>query len=142
MVPQLSWRVLGSEDMTRRIALLGAAATAGWIVREKIELAFTVAKYSFMVYIVDVLPNGMRRRILSKEYSGEMLEKRLTQRIFKGFGTIQALWRMTSINLHPRVKVGEPIPATPVFSLDGKEVMLGALATQGRPLLINFGSCS
>ena len=88
------------------------------------------------------MPEGTRRRILSQEYSGEMLEKRLTQRIFKGLSTVRALWRMSSINLRPSVRVGESAPVTPVLLLDGKECMLAELAQGNRPLVLNFGSCS
>lgn len=107
----------------------------------ELVLVGTVAKYSFMIWLIDRLPDVVRRSILAKEYEGEMLEKRLTQRIFKGASTVRALWRMSSINLRPRVRVGDAAPPTPVL-LDGREVCLTSLACGGRPLLLNFGSCT
>jgi len=113
--------------------------------RRQLELALKVAKYSFMVFLVDRLPERTRRNILAPEYSGEMLEQRLTQRIFKGMPTIRALWRMSSINLFPRVAVGDPVPNTLVLSPTGRAtavVNLECLSQEGRPLVLNFGSCS
>ena len=125
------------------IALAGGAVLATCIGWHKIVLTATVAKYSFMVYLIDKLPQSTRRKILSKEYSGEDLERRLTITIFKGFSTVKALWRMASINLQPQTRVGERIPATPVLSLEtGQQLMLGDLARSERPLVVNFGSCS
>jgi hypothetical protein len=106
-----------------------------------LALVANVAKYSFMIFLIDRLPNSVRRSILSKEYEGEMLEKRLTQRIFKGMSTVRALWRMSSVNLRPRVRVGDAAPPTPVL-LEGREVCLTSLARGKRPLLLNFGSCT
>ena len=70
-----------------------------------------------------------------------MLERRLTQRIFKGLSTVRALWGMSSVNLRPRVKVGDRAPPTPVLR-DGVPILLPELARSDRPLLINFGSCT
>ena len=121
----------------------GAALGVATVFWRELELAATVSKYSFMVFLVDRLPSRMRRELLAKEYSGEMLERRLTQTIFKGTSTIRALWRMTSINLHPRVAVGAAAPATPVHSLrDQREINLSELAQGARPLVLNFGSCT
>lgn len=133
--------MLPARDHAATIAV--ATLATGWIFREKLELIAKVTKYSFMVYVIDMLPAQTRRSILAQEYSGEMLEKRLTQRIFKGLSTVRALWRMTSINHRPRIAVGDAVPYTPVISLqDGKELALGALARGERPLVLNFGSCT
>ena len=125
----------------RLAAAFGTTAILTYWYRSQVALAGTVASYVFQIWLVDRLPNSIRRSILSKEYSGEMLERRLTQRIFKGMSTVRALWRMSSINLRPQVRVGDVAPPTPVL-LNGVEVALPSLAQGERPLLINFGSCT
>ena len=127
---------------TRLALALGATALA-WRERKQIILAAVVAKYSFMVFLVDRLPAQLRRAILANEYTGEALEKRLTQRIFKGVSTVRALYRMSSVNLRPRVNVGDVAPETPVLHLhDASQTTLNALAHGARPLVLNFGSCT
>lgn len=108
---------------------------------DTLSLAAAVARDTFCLIVIDRLPLQMRRQILAKEYEGEMLEKRLTYRVFKGLPTIRALWHFSSINLRPRVRVGDPAPRTPVL-LDGKQVLIPQLARGARPLLLNFGSCT
>jgi len=127
------------------VALAGGVAASAIVTCRywsHLSLAAAVAKYTFQVWLIDHLPDSMRRRLLSREYSGKQLEKRLTQRIFKGMATMRALWRMSSINLRPKVRVGDPAPATPVL-LKGAAVSLPSLASANtRPLLLNFGSCT
>ena len=53
--------------------------------------ALDVAKNTLLIFLVDVLPAPTRRMILSKEYSGGELERRLSFRIFGG-------WRMVSLH--------------------------------------------
>ena len=97
--------------MSVRVAVAGTVACAtAFALRDELKLLAAVAKYTFQVAIVDLLPMSMRRSILSQEYEGEMLEKRLTQRIFKGFSTVKALWRMSSVNMRPRLRVGDSVP--------------------------------
>ena len=137
--------MLAPPSGKHRLAVVALGTTASALLtyrcRSRIALLGTVASYSFQIWLVDRLPDSVRRSILSKEYSGEMLEKRLTQRIFKGMSTVRALWRMSSINLRPRVRVGDLAPPTPVLR-DGIEVALPSLAHGERPLLLNFGSCT
>ena len=106
-----------------------------------VAIAVRVSRDIFMVWLIDLLPQPLRRKILSAEYSGAMLEERLTQRIFKGMPTVRALWRMGSINYRPHVRVGDAAPPTPVL-LDGEATTLPELTRGERPLLINFGSSS
>ena len=111
--------------------------------RRQIALIASVARYTFMVYIIDILPQQTRRRILAQEYEGEMLEQRLTQRIFKGWATVKALWRMSSINLRPSVNVDDRVPPMSVVGLaSGKDMALDDLACADQPLVLNFGSCT
>ena len=132
--------------LARRVAFLGGGALATYIGWRQIVLAGTVLKYSFMVFLIDKLPEKTRRRILSNEYSGEDLERRLKITIFKGLSTIKALWRMSSVNLRPLVRVGDRVEGganPPVISLaNGEQLTLGDLARGERPLVVNFGSCS
>ena len=54
-----------------------------------------------------------------------MLEKRLTQRIFKGFSTVKALWRMSSVNMRPRLRVNDRVPEhMPLTDLKGNAAKL------------------
>ena len=131
---------LRSRQLASATGAAAAFAVCVWS-WEKFVLVGTVAKYSFLVFLVDRLPYSVRRKVLMREYSGDLLEKRLTQCIFKGLPTVRALWRMSSINLRPRVRPGDPAPLTPVL-LDGKLVSLPGIATGRRPLLLNFGSCT
>ena len=128
-----------------RLLAVGSAAAASALLAyrwwDDIVLAGIVAKYSAMIWLVDNLPEPKRREILSQEYEGEALEKRLGQRIFTGLSTVRALWRMSRVNLRPRVAVGDVAPATRVL-LGGIEVFLPSLARGKRPLLLNFGSCT
>lgn len=39
-------------------------------------------------------------------------------------------------------RIGGPMRDATVMSLDGQAVRLSALARNGRPLVLNFGSCS
>ena len=72
-----------------------------------------------------------------------MLEKRLTQRIFKGFSTVKALWRMSSVNMRPRLRVNDRVPEhMPLTDLKGNALQLRNLMRGDRPLVLNFGSCS
>ena len=126
-----------------RAALLGGGAVAIVLGRRKLELWLTVAKYALSVFLIDKLPNHMRRRILSAEYSGDDLEERLKMRIFKGWPTVRALWRMSSVNLYPQVRVGDAAPMVRVHSLDSRDEMaLLALSKGSQPLVLNFGSCT
>lgn len=105
------------------------------------------AKSCVMIWTIDLLPNYYRRRLLSSEYKGEELEQRLKLRIGGGYRMIKALWRMTSINRNPPVKLGAAAPHLHVLRLDDdaeamEEISLLSLATPGRPLVLNFGSCT
>ena len=111
-----------------------------------IGLALRVAQYSVMIFLIDLLPNSIRRRILSAEYSGADLEKRLSLRIWSGWSTVRALWRMTAINSNPQLKVSNAVPPIPLARLEGnstRPACLGDLAAAAsRPLVLNFGSCT
>ena len=64
-------------------------------------------------------------------------------RVFK------ALWRMSSVNMRPALKVGDVVPSSRCVALSLHEGKLGppvdlaspTLSTD-RPLVLNFGSCS
>ena len=144
MHPDAATQVSEAVSIMRRVIAAGVTAGVLWRLRHRLALACTVLQYSFMVWLVDVLPHSVRKSILEKEYEGEMLERRLTQRIFKGTSTVRALWRMSSINLRPRTCPGKPAPPTPVVLLDSDRpaVLLHELAHDDRPLVLNFGSCT
>jgi thyroxine 5-deiodinase len=125
------------------LPLVGAGAVA-LVVRKywkQFWMAGVVANYCIQIALLDVLPESVRRSILSKEYSGENLEKRLKQKIFKGASTARALWRMSSINRDVRVRIGDAVPDTRVLH-NGQEIALASLMRSERPLLLNFGSCT
>ena len=81
-------------------------------------------------------------------------------RIGGGFSMLRALWRMSSINLYPRISVSEVIHAGSVFlhplgsleeKLDLSDLVRGSVGStscresdvEAPPFLVlNFGSCS
>jgi hypothetical protein len=119
--------------------------------------------YFGMIAVLDYAPNFLRRRILSHEYSGDQLEKRLKLQINGGWPMFKALFRMSYINLRPTLTAGSGVargimlyPLPPADSsgsssstavggadYDSKLVdLLSLQTTPGRPLVLNFGSCS
>jgi len=117
--------------------------TAVQALRRRLALAATVARYSVMIWLVDWLP---RRRILSSEYSGDALEKRLQMRIGGGWRMVAALWRMSTINQSSNILCkGSRVPDLPLLLIGARgdeTIRLCALARPRRPLVLNFGSCS
>ena len=84
-----------------------------------------------------------RESVRPRRYSGENLEERLKICVFKGWSTVKALYRMSSVNLRPRLSVGDALPAAlSVLTLGGKTRLLAGLAQGDRPLVLNFGSCT
>ena len=115
----------------------------------------------------DYAPNVLRRRVLRGEYSGDALERRLALKIGGGWRMLAALWRMSSVNLHPALAAGTAVPGalrvTPLRLLAAPEdeaetsdepvslaQVVAAMAAGGRgcgggdplPLVLNFGSCT
>jgi hypothetical protein len=97
-----------------------------------------------VIWLVDHLPESMRRKILSREYSGKELEERLTLRIFKGWSTIKAIHRFSLCNLYPALEIGQKLANIPLRELaSDRELYLHELSTgDNRPLVLNFGSCT
>ena len=95
-----------------------------------------------MVWAVDRLPEKQRRELLANEYEGEALERRLKLRIWKGRSTANALFRMTEINLFPKLRTKDAVPPTPLIALDNSEKKLTEFVIGARPLVINIGSCT
>ena len=55
----------------------------------------------------------------------------------------QNVWHSVTLDLHKKVKQSCKAPDTPVVSLSGKECFsLLQMAKPGRPLVLNFGSCT
>lgn len=127
-------------------------------------LTYTTTVYWLTINLLDFAPNPIRRRILSNEYSGDALEKRLNMRIGGGWRVYAALWRMSKINMFPRLRVGDNVPKKelliyPLLSLDqspennetakylpshdnGAIDLYSFGNHDGKPVIINFGSCS
>jgi len=127
----------------------------------KLSLSVKVARYALEIWVVDWMPNFVRRRILANEYSGDALERRLKLRIGGGWRMVAALWRFTSVHTNIKATVGAKVP---VLTLEracgpdeagGAEVLLsnigapGILATLRNVhvarkglLVVNFGSCT
>ena len=103
-----------------------------------------------MITLLDYAPNSWRRSVLKHEYEGEALEERLKMKIGGGWVMFRELWRMGFVNMRPNLAVGDQIPAgIPLFpcgKVGGQSLELSTLVEQakkaGRPLVLNFGSCS
>jgi hypothetical protein len=98
-----------------------------------------------MITFLDYAPNSIRRSVLKNEYEGEALEERLKMKIGGGWTMFRELWRMASVNMRPSLAVGDQIPTNiPLVSCDKRKstLELSTLAQVGRPLVLNFGSCS
>jgi hypothetical protein len=114
-----------------------------------VGVAAQVLLYWCVINVLDFAPNFIRRPMLSKEYRGEALEKRLQMKIGGGWSMFRALWRMSSINLKPAVSEGGGVPqgkaiVTTVSAERGEEVppIIDLVHGQTGILVINFGSCS
>ena len=113
------------------------------LLRCKVGDVAAVIRDTLLIWLIDWLPNHIRRRILCKEYSGDALERRLKLRIFGGYRMVKALWRFAKVNRKPMVAIGSEVPHLRVLRLDSEaEVPLLSLARTGRPLVLNFGSCT
>lgn len=101
----------------------------------KVLLQFT------MITALDYAPNFVRRKVLSGEYKGNALERRLEMKIGGGWRMLTELYRMARVNDTPVLAKGDRIPKLELYSLDGKMRRLPR-PRNGRPLVINFGSCT
>jgi len=100
---------------------------------------------SVMLFLRDNLPEFIRRRMLPKaDFSGTTLEERLKIRVFAGWATVKAIYHMRSINIRPRLAVGEHVGDLKVLRLSSQEeVSVAKMCTSAsRPLVLNFGSCT
>lgn len=160
--------------------------------------AFGQATLDFgMITLLDYAPDSFKRRVLSGEYEGEALERRLKMRlggrecpyeigfmlssivsiiiptnlewsppptrrfahrcpphhppgsVRESYRMFMALWGMASINLRPRLPVGHALrPGRVALATAGagdaaaEQLDLASLCRAGRPLVLNFGSCS
>ena len=76
----------------------------------RLSLSVKVARYALEIWVVDWMPNFVRRRILANEYSGDALERRLKLRIGGGWRMVAALWRFTSVHTNIKATVGAKVP--------------------------------
>ena len=99
-----------------------------------------------MIFLLDYMPNFIRRKILAKEYEGVHLEERLQLKIFGGLTMMKELYRMYANNMVPTLKIGDSVPSSSeVYDLSSNaKTRLASLLnnTNSRPLVINFGSCT
>ena len=99
-----------------------------------------------MIIALDYGPNRWRRSVLKQEYEGDALEERLKMKIGGGLPMLWALMEMALVNLRPKLRVGDKVPAgIALHALDNAstEAMdLLSLSRPGVPLVLNFGSCS
>ena len=99
-----------------------------------------------MIIALDYGPNRWRRSVLKQEYEGDALEERLKMKIGGGLSMLWALMEMALVNLRPKLRVGDKVPAgIALHALDNAstEAMdLLSLSRPGVPLVLNFGSCS
>lgn len=113
---------------------------------ETLYLASKVTTYWLMINFLDFAPNSMRRRILSNEYSGDTLEKRLNMKIGGGWRVFAALWKMSRINLFPLLKVGDMIPKGNLYvhniQNSKEKTDLFTICQENKIVVLNFGSCS
>ena len=104
---------------------------------EFVNTLVRVTYTALLLLVLDALPRALRERLLPSGRHGKL---------FSGASTVRQLWRTTSVNLHPAVRVGELAP--PVLSLcmelDGswQRLTITSLCQPGRPLVLAFGSCT
>lgn len=111
----------------------------------KIQIIWKTAAYFGMICILDHCPEFLKRKMLTGEYEGEALERRINMRLNSdSWCLIKALYRMSSINLYPGVKNSDRVPKGLMVQRleDGKLVDLCSLQRSTRPLVLNFGSCT
>ena len=112
---------------------------------EETSVFLKALSYWAFISVLDLQPEFMKRYFLSKEYSGEALERRVAMRIGHP-RMFSALWRMTSINTRPAVGVGDPVAqgvALEPLENESRTIDLLALSQSlKKPLVINFGSCT
>lgn len=97
-----------------------------------------------MITLIDFAPQWVKRRLLANEYTGEALDRRVTQRIAGGWQMAKALYHMNSVNAYPGLALGDVVPETlKVVALrDGNASVVTSLCdltTGSTPLMINFG---
>jgi len=110
----------------------------------KLKAMFIAVMACFMIFVNDHLPQFIRRKLLSKEYSGQGLEDRLAVQIFAGWSTVKAIYHMLTINMTPQLQVGQQVSELKVLQLSSlARVPITSLSTSSsRPLVLNFGSCT
>jgi len=110
----------------------------------KAKVVVVTALATVIICVTDHLPQSIRRRVLSSEYSGKELEERLAVKIFAGWSTTKAVYRMLSINMNPLLKIGQHVGDLKVLRLSTQEVVtvVGLTTSPARPLVLNFGSCT
>jgi hypothetical protein len=110
----------------------------------KSKAVWVTAVATAMIWITDHLPQKIRRKILSSEYCGKDLDDRLTVKIFAGWSMIKAVHRMLTINMRPQLQIGQHVGNLKVVRLGSQEPVSVAnlCASSGRPLILNFGSCT
>jgi hypothetical protein len=110
----------------------------------KAKVVCITALATITIWTTDHLPQKVRRKLLSSEYHGEDLEERLAVTIFSGWPTTRALYRMLTVNMRPKLKIGQHVGDLKVVRLGSqREVKLTELSSSPlRPLVLNFGSCT
>jgi len=88
---------------------------------------FDIFKKSLEILVLDNLPLFIKRKIMTREYSGEALEQRIRTRIFGGFKMFKLLWNMSAEK--SILKVGDKLPDDiKIYDLERKiNVAIGQL---------------
>ena len=112
---------------------------------EETSVFLKALSYWAFISVLDLQPEFLKRYMLSKEYSGEALERRVAMRIGHPL-MFSALWRMTSINTRPAVSAGDSVPQgvalEPLENESGAIDLLTLSKSIKGPLVLNFGSCT
>jgi len=110
----------------------------------KVKVVAITTLACVMILVSDHLPHSLRKKMLSKEYSGKDLEARLAVKIFSGWSTVTAIYHMLSVNRNPNSQVGQQVDDLKMLRLSSQAMvsMADLSASPSRPLILNFGSCT
>ena len=98
-----------------------------------------------MMFLVDLLPNSVRARIIKKKTDklGLKMKSDKIPKQFGGWQQFKTIYNTTLQQSSVTLKVGDSVPAITLTNLEtGKQSTLQSLMRSNVPLVLNFGSCT